>query len=137
MKQAIKITLASLMALIIVLCSASCGAVDKDSLWENATYTESVTLGEGERVLNVEFAIGEKVITFTINTDKETVGAALSEHSLIEGKDGLYTKVNGVVADYTVDGSYWGFYIDGGFGMTGMDDTPIEEGVVYRLEYTK
>ena len=141
MKQTIKITLASLMALIIVLCAASCGAVDKDSLWENAIYTESVTLGEGEKALTVEFAIGEKVITFTINTDKATVGEALIEHNLIDGDEGAYglyvKKVNGITADYDIDQSYWSFYINGEMAMTGVDMTDIDENATYRLEYTK
>ena len=44
-------------------------------------------------------------------------------------------KVNGITADYDVDQSYWGFYIDGEYAMTGVDGTSIEEGRIYRLAY--
>ena len=83
------------------------------------------------------FEVGEKKITFTIKTDKEMLGDALNEHSLLEGEDGLYSKVNGIMADWNVDMSYWGFYVNGEYAMTGLDDTPIDETARYSLVYTK
>jgi hypothetical protein len=81
------------------------------------------------------------MVTFTIHTDQETVGEALTEHDLIDGEQGAYglyvKKVNGMTADFDVDGYYWAFYIDGELAMTGVDGTAIEEGVTYCLECTK
>ena len=98
-------------------------------------------LGEGKKTAVVEVKVGENQITFTIHTDKSTVGEALMEHRLVEGEDGAYglyvKKVNGILADYDVDRSYWAFYIDGEYAMTGVDATPIKEGEIYRLEYAK
>ena len=89
----------------------------------------------------MEVKAEEKSVTFTVHTDKDTVGAALIEHGLIagdEGQFGLYVKyVNGMLADYDIDQTYWSFYINGEMAMTGVDGTPITEGETYQLVYTK
>ena len=78
---------------------------------------------------------------FLINTDEATVGAALIKVGLIEGEEGpygLYVKVvNGITAIYEEDGSYWAFYEDGEYGMTGVDMTEIDPNVVYSFVQTK
>ena len=140
MKKTIKLTLTSLLSLILVLCTVSCAGTpqkEADELWQDAIYTEDTVLGEGARTAVVEYVIGEKKITLTIRTNEETLGGALAENDLIEGENGLYTKVNGVVADYNIDATYWSFYIDGNLAMVGVDDTPIVDGAVYRLERSK
>ena len=62
--------------------------------------------------------------SFEIHTDKKMVGEALQECGLLEGEDGpygLYVKtVNGITADYDVDQTYWAFYINGEYAMTGV-----------------
>ena len=51
---------------------------------------------------------------------------------------GLYIKsVNGIVADYDVDATYWAFYINGEYAMTGVEMTPIAEGDSYLLKVEK
>ena len=128
------------MALIFVLSLASCEK-EAGGLWDNATYQTDTELGEGAKTLVVEVFAEEKGVTFTINTDEDTVGAALLELGLISGEAGQYglyvKKVNGIVADFDQDQSYWAFYINGEYAMTGVDGTEIEEGAVYRLVYTK
>ena len=78
---------------------------------------------------------------FEIHTDKETVGEALLELELIAGEDGefgLYVKtVNGMTADYDVNQTYWAFYIDGEYAMSGVDVTTIEEGKAYAFKVEK
>lgn len=75
---------------------------------------------------------------FEIHTDKTTVGDALQEVGLIEGEEGeygLYVKtVNGITADYDVDGTYWAFYINDEYAMSGVDTTEIEEGDSYSFK---
>jgi len=79
--------------------------------------------------------------SYTIKTDKKTVGEALIELEIIEGEDGPYglfiKKVNGITADYDQDKTYWAFYIDGEYATTGADQTDIEEGVTYTLKVEK
>lgn len=142
MKKIISSTVSVLIALMCVLSLTACGnTVEKTGLWESATYLKDTQFGKGEKTINVEVKAEEKTVTFTVNTDKETVGDALIEHNLIDGEDGdygLYIKVvNGITADYDVDKSYWAFYIDGEYATSGVDTTDIDENVTYRLEYAK
>ncbi len=78
---------------------------------------------------------------FEITTEKATVGEALLDEGLIEGTDsayGLYvTKVNGIEANYDVDGTYWAFYINGEYAMTGVDSTNVEDGATYSFKVEK
>lgn len=100
------------------------------------------TVGEGEKQFN--FVVVDKdgnETEFIVNTDEETVGKALLDLGLIEGEDGQYglyvKKVNGIVADYDVDQTYWGFFIDGEFASTGVDSTNIEAGRTYTFKVSK
>ncbi len=131
-----------LLLLTLTLTLASCGEqIDHVGLWENATYRSDKTFGNGENTFSVTVKVEEQSVTFTINTDKTIVGEALLEHELIAGdmEDyGLYVKyVNGIRADYDIDKAYWAFYIDGEYALTGVDNTPIEEGKNYELIYSK
>ena len=138
MKKTVSIALLFICIFSLVACGNS---VDKTGLWENATYLQDTELGEGAKTVTVEVKVEEQTVTFTINTDKKTVGEALVENKLIEGDQGAYgiyiKKVNGITADYDIDKSYWAFYINGEMAMTGVDSTDIDENAIYRLEYTK
>ena len=104
--------------------------------------SDATELGEGQ--VAFDFIVVDKdgnETKFVIHTDAETVGAALLEHGLIEGEEsqyGLYVKkVNGILADYDVDQTYWGFYVDGEYAMSGVDSTTIEEGKSYSFKVSK
>lgn len=143
MKRIFSCGLSLVLALGFLLSLAACGgkSVEKSGVWENATYTSDTTFGEGKTELKVEVKAGEQSVIFTVNTDKETVGEALLEHKLIDGEQGdygLYIKsVNGIVADYNVDKTYWAFYEGGEYATKGVDQTKITDGVTYKLERTK
>lgn len=99
-------------------------------------------LGTGAVVFHFCVVDGEgKESAFEIHTDKTVVGDALLELGLIAGDEseyGLYVKtVNGVTADYDVDQTYWAFYINGEYAMTGVDATPIEAGSTYTFKVEK
>ncbi len=142
MKKTIYSAVSVLLCLIFVFSLAACGK-DKapTGLWADAAYQEDTELGSGAKLVKVEVKAEDKTIVFTLHTDAETVGDALVENNLVSGDVTEYglmvTVVNGMTADYNVDQSYWAFYIDGEYAMTGVDSTPITEGAVYRLEYTK
>ena len=141
MKKIITSTVSLLLALLCVVCVVSCNTVDATGLWENATYRRDMEFGKGAKTVVVEVKVEEQAVTFTVKTDKNTVGEALQEHGLIDGEEsayGLYVKaVNGITADYDVDQSYWAFYINGEMAMTGVDTTEITAGAVYQFVYTK
>lgn len=110
-------------------------------LWADATYTEDKVFGEGSKTIKVEVIAEEKSVTFTIKTDAETLGDALITHSLVEGEEGQFglyiKKVNGILADYDVDGTYWGLTKNGEYVMSGVDTTNIADGEHYELTKTK
>ena len=142
MKALKTLALFTAIALTAIFCLTSCGGdVDTASLWDNATYLEDTELGEGVITIAVEVKIADRSVTFTINTDATTLGEALLENELVTGEMGaygLYIKtVNGVLADYDVDASYWASYKNGEYLMSGVDTTNIADGEHYELVYTK
>ena len=58
----------------------------------------------------------------------------------VEGADGDYglyiDTVNGLTADYAVDGAYWSIYVNGEYGNYSADQQPVADGDVYGLVYT-
>lgn len=76
---------------------------------------------------------------FDYRTDAEKLGAFLEEKGLIdsEGADeGMFHTVDGEKADWNVNQSYWAFYLGEEYAMTGIYDTTITDGAVYKLVYT-
>ncbi len=141
MKKSIKSTVSIVFAIVLIICLVSCNRGENTDIWKDAVYQENMEFGSGSKTIMVEVKAGEKQVTFTVKTDKNTVGEALFEHELIAGEEGpygLYLKaVNGMTADYDVDQSYWAFYVNGEYSMTGVDTTEITDGATYQLEYTK
>lgn len=128
--------------LLVVLSFSlfACGNKNTVDLWANALYAEDTVLGSGAKTIFVDVIAQEKTVTFTINTDKETVGDALVEHNLVSGEKGaygLYVKfVNGIEADYDKNQSYWAFTKSGESLLTGVDGEKIEDNTHYELTYT-
>ena len=135
------------IALAMLFALGSCS--DKNETNETTGQTEityaagSVNkLGSGENQFNLEVVDKQgKSYKFNINTDKTIVGEALEELGLIKGTEGDYglyvTEVNGIVADYSIDGTYWAFYINGATASAGVDQTNIENGAIYALRVEK
>ena len=135
------LSLLLVIALVFSLTACFKPDVDISGLWEQATYVEDTELGTGSKTVTVICCAEDRSVTFTIHTNKETVGEALLEHQLISGEPGaygLYVKVvNGITADYDVNQCYWAFYENDDYAMSGVDLTNIEEGTIYKLIYTK
>lgn len=117
-------------------------AVEEIAEEVKATEAEATVVGEGAIQFTFEVVDGEGNTTlFTVNTDKATVGEALLDVNLIEGEDseyGLYVKkVNGITADFDVDQTYWAFYVDGEYAMTGVDSTEVAAGSTYSFKVEK
>ena len=149
-KNGLNKLLALVLALVMVLALAACGnkaqdnggAGDDANVVTDGTVADGATVGKGATAFTVEVAqLDGTSITFTVNTDKATVGEALLELGIVAGDDteyGLYVKtVNGVTLDYDMDGAYWAFYINGEYAMTGVDATNIEAGAIYALKAEK
>ena len=134
--------IAFLLMLLCVFSLASCfDAPDTVALWKDANYQIDTTLGTGEKTVKVSVTAGEKTVVFTINTNAQTLGSALLENGIVEGENGAYglyiKRVNGILADYDIDQSYWGFYQNGEMMMTGVDGTAIAGGESFELVYEK
>lgn len=111
------------------------------AVWADAVYTEDTVVGEGNTTFYFEVQVGTHSVTFTVNTDETIVGTALLDNGIIAGEEGpygLYVKtVNGILADYDVNATYWGFYQNGEYAMNGVDATEIENGAHYEMVYSK
>ena len=78
--------------------------------------------------------------TFRYQTDETYLGALLLAEGLIEGDVGPYglyvNKVDGEVADYEQNKSYWALFVGEEYATQGIDLTPLTDGGVYGLVYT-
>ena len=146
-KKALSFILCIVLIAAIALFTTACNDNNTtDTTTENAvstTETAKLTvLGEGETkfTFTVTDLEGNEA-AFEINTDKKTVGDALLDLNLIagdEGNPGLWIHtVNGITLDYSKDCSYWAFYIDGEYAVSGVDTTDIVAGASYALKAEK
>ena len=138
------IVLIAAMALSLGACAADDAKNPdvKESERPQQVQQDENIVGEGD--ISFKFIVVDadgKETEFTVKTDADTVGKALLNANLIAGEDGeygLYVKtVNGITADYDTDGSYWAFYINGEYAMTGVDSTEIEDGATYTFKVEK
>ena len=125
------------VALMLSLCACGAPAATTD-----AVVADGVTLGEGATSFTLEIVdLDGNSVSATINTDESKVGDALQTLGIIDGEVGsygLYIKsVNGIAADYDKDGTYWAFYINGEYAMTGADMTKVEAGAIYKFAVEK
>lgn len=126
----------------LALTTTGCGSKEEaqEPVGENNAPVEIV--GEGATVFQFSVVdLDGNESKFEVHTDETTVGAALLKEGLIEGEEGPYglyvMKVNGIEAIYEEDGSYWAFYENGEYGMTGVDLTDIDPSVAYSFVQTK
>jgi len=140
-----KITSLLLCMMLIVAMALTAGCGGKKQQENNSSAGQEVSvnkLGEGKTQFNFTVVDKDgKETAFDIHTDKTTVGDALLELGLIAGEEGAYglyvKQVNGITADYDVDQTYWAFYVNGEYGMTGVDVTNIEAGATYSFKVEK
>ncbi len=132
-----------MLVLIIVAAMtfafASCGNTKKVG---NDTTITDTTEESAEVTITVQIKGSDGNVTyFVITTKAEFLRGALEQEALIEGDEseyGLYVKVvNGERADYDKDGAYWSFLKNGEYLMSGVDTTPIADGDIFAIEYTK
>ena len=126
----------------MALTAIGCNDNKTSDPYYTVTVSDGAVLGEGAKEFSLEIVDGEgKSVNATVKTDKATVGEALLDLKLIAGDDGdygLYIKcVNGITADYDVNRTYWAFYIDGEYAMSGVDTTDVVEGAKYSLKVEK
>ena len=136
---------AALLILILALTAVMCGC-NGNSPAETTTKPEIESINESDNGYEKSFVFevididGNKTQT-TIETNGEYVGIVLQELGYIEGEQGDYglyiKKVNGITADYNIDGTYWAFYVNDAYAMASADLTPIVDGDVYSFRVEK
>ena len=82
------------------------------------------------------------ITPYELDTDSAYLQQAMDEaEGLTYGaEDGPYGlsvhTVNGLRADYEKDKAYWGFYVNDDYCNYGISQQPVEDGDVFRVEYT-
>ena len=142
LKRCLSFILCIMLIAAIALCMSSCSKDDKQSKSGQTVCLEGGELGEGEKTFTFEvYDENQNKVSFTIHTDKETVGEALLQHKLIAGDNeqyGLYVKeVNGTVADYDKTKTYWAFYVNNEMAAVGVDSTEVTDGNIYAFKIEK
>ncbi len=146
-KMITRILLGLLLVMLIAALSVSmtaCKEKDTNDTSSVESINEETAKRVGEGDTEFSFRVTDKdgnVTDFIVCTDKTIVGEALLDAGLIEGEEGQFgifvKKVNGIVADYDIDKTYWAFYIDGEYQMMGVDAVEIELGKIYELRVSK
>ena len=149
--QVFKKTSVFFLALVLIAAMALfAGCTTDQQKGDGASTTTTTTasqtsneneLGTGKTTFSfVVTKLDKTSKTYTVHTDKTTVGAALLEVGLIAGSDSEYglmvETVDGLKLEYNADKAYWAFYVDGEYAMTGVDSTNIEAGKVYGFTAT-
>lgn len=79
---------------------------------------------------------------YEVSTDAEFLRQAMDEaegltYDGTESEYGLMVStVNGEVADYSVDCSYWSFYVNDEYCNYGIDTQPVMDGDAFAIVYT-
>lgn len=116
--------------------------IPTDGKWKEANFRENKTFGEGEKKITLYVVVEDFYVEFTVHTDKENLADALLEHKIVEGDEngpyGLYIKkVNGILADYEKDQTYWSFEIQGQAQVHGVSEEILEDGEAFELVLKK
>ena len=98
---------------------------------------------EGSKSITIEVVNKAEASTkYQLKTDAEYLRQAMEEaegltFSGTESEYGMMVDtVNGETADYSVDSSYWGFYVNGEYCNYGIDTQPVADGDAFSIVYT-
>lgn len=99
---------------------------------------------QGAKFITIEVVDNNAAsVVYDVHTDAEYLRQAMEEadgldFSGSESEYGMMVEtVNGVTADWNVDQSYWGFYVNGDYCNYGIDSQPVADGDAFRIVYSK
>lgn len=99
---------------------------------------------QGAKSITIEVVDNNAASTiYDLYTDAEYLRQAMEqaeglEFSGTESEYGMMVEtVNGVTADWNVDQSYWGFYVNGDYCNYGIDTQPVVDGDAFKIVYSK
>lgn len=96
----------------------------------------------GSKNITIE-VVGKEAaaIVYEVSTDAEFLRQAMEEAEGLEfsGTESEYglmvSTVNGETADYSVDSSYWSFYVNDTYCNYGIDSQPVMDGDAFKIVY--
>jgi len=99
---------------------------------------------QGAKSITIEVVDNNAASTiYDLHTDAEYLRKAMEqaeglEFSGTESEYGMMVEtVNGVTADWNVDQSYLGFYVNGDYCNYGIDTQPVVDGDAFKIVYSK
>lgn len=99
---------------------------------------------QGAKAVTIEVVDNNAASTvYDVHTDAEYLRQAMedAEGLTFSGSESEYgmmvDTVNGLTADWNVDQSYWGFYINGEYCNYGIDTQPVADGDAFQIVYSK
>ena len=139
MKKILSLILCLTLAMSLAACSIGGESTEPTGF---TPVSDGDSIGSGSTTFPLEIVDADgNAIHITVATNKTIVGEALQELGLLEGTEGDYglyiSTVNGIRAVYEESGTYWAFYINGEYAMTGVDQTSIAAGETYKLVVEK
>ena len=97
----------------------------------------------GEKHITIEVIDKEgKSTVYELHTDAKVLQEAMDEadgltYTSYEGPYGpTVDAVNGITADFNVDGAYWGFYVNDEYCNYGISEQPVADGDEFQIIYT-
>ncbi len=98
---------------------------------------------EGTKEITIEVVDKNEISTlYEVKTDAEYLIGAMEEAEglTFDGSEGQYgftvSEINGTAADFTVDSSYWAFYVNGEYCNYGISEQPVNDGDAFRIVYS-
>lgn len=132
MRQGKKSVVIAIVALVIVLLAATVLYF---------VYRPQAAGGSKEVTIHV-IDDQNSVTTYDVKTDAKYLQGAMEDADGLKfsGKDSDYglmvDTVNGLRADYDLDGAYWGFLVNDEYCNYGMNEQPINNKDVVTIQYT-
>lgn len=106
-----------------------------------ATFGAKPVAGAKDITIEVVNKAAESTV-YELSTDAEYLRQAMEEADglTFEGTESEYgimvSTVNGETADYSVDASYWSFYVNDEYCNYGIDTQPVVDGDAFKIVYT-
>ncbi len=106
------------------------------------SFSEKATDGVKNIVIEVVNS-KEETQTYSVSTEGEYLIDAMNdaEGLTFSGSESQYgftvTEINGEVADFNVDSSYWAFYVNDEYCNSGVSQQVINDGDVFKIVYSK
>lgn len=128
-KGKIGLAIAALIAVVAVLVGVY------------SAFGAKTTAGSKDITIEVVNKAAESTV-YELSTDAEFLRQAMEEAEglTFEGTEGefglMISTVNGEVADFSVDGSYWSFFVNEEYCNYGIESQPVADGDAFKIVYT-